>query len=140
MKKQISLDDLYFGVVVGCASYDSCSERGKLEVRNLFSFPRVKGAVAKWVTMSEEDRKRIEDPIFYMFCDVWGRCEYEFVVCPWPYNDEDTIDGCGVKVDTYRMYVEPNKDLLLDMVSRVTKSSAQAYLREWRRAHRRTKC
>lgn len=39
--------------------------------------------------------------------------------------------------DLYQMYVEPNRELLLDLVSRVTKSSAKKYLSEERKRYRR---
>lgn len=137
IKEKMNINDLYFGVVLTSMSYASMKERNELKTYNLFDFSRVKFSVARWVTMKDEERKLISNPLSFLFGDVWGRTEYEFIVCPWPYDDDDKVADMGQKVDTYRMYVEPNKELLLDLVSRVSKSSAQAYMREWRKTYRR---
>ena len=41
------------------------------------------------------------------------------------------------KVDVYDLYVVPNKDLLLDLISKVSKNSAQEFLREERKKYNR---
>lgn len=135
IKDKISIDSLYFGVMLYPMSWSSIEERNTLKQYNLFDSSRVKRSVAMWVLMSPEE-KRKKDFLRWCFFDVWGRAEYEFVVCPWPYTDKDTIDSVGVKVDTWTMYVEPNKDYLRELVDKVTKSSARAYLREQRKEHR----
>ena len=144
IKEKISINDLYFGVVLSRMSYNSKEEGRGLEVYNLFNFGRVKHSVAVWAAMSDEKRKekiaRGTDPLRFCFGDVWSRCEYEFVVCPWGGADEnDKVFDVGTKVDTYFMYVEPNRELLLDLVGRVTKSSAKAFLREYNRVYRKNK-
>ena len=137
IKEKIKLDDLYFGVVLMPLSYSSKEQRTALKTYNLFDFSRVKFSVARWVTMTKEEKKNIVDPLRFMFGDVWSRAEYEFIVCPWPYGDGDGEANNGQKVDTYRMYVEPNRELLLDLANRVTKSSARAYIREWRKRYKK---
>lgn len=137
IKDKISIDSLYFGIKLPKMSYLSFDERNELKTYNLFDFPCVKFSVARWVTMKEEDKKRIGNPLSFLFCDVRGRCEYEFVVSPWPYEDNSKIEDFGRKVDIWTMYVEPNKELLLDLVSRVTPNSARIYLREERKRYRR---
>lgn len=136
IKNKMNINDLYFGIVLHKMSYSSEEDRGELKAYNLFDSSRVKFAVASWVTKSEEQKKFIANPASYIFGDVWGRTEYEFIVCPWPYRENEKVTDNGQKVDAWTMYVEPNKELLMDLVSRVTKSSARAYLREWRKNRR----
>ena len=135
IKDRMSIDDLYFGVVLMPMSYSSYEERTKPRVYNLFDFSRVRWAVARWVTMKPEERRNISNPLSFLFGDVWGRTEYEFIMCPWPYKDNEKVEDSGVKVDTYKMYVEPNADLLMNLVSRVSKTSARRYLTEWRKRY-----
>ena len=79
---------------------------------------------------SEEEKKK-HDALSWCFADVRGRAEYEFIMSPWVGGGEEQ------KVDIYQMYVEPNRELLLDLISRVTPNSAQTYLREERKRRRR---
>ena len=137
IKDKMNINDLYFGVVLMPLSYSSKETRINLKTYNLFNLSRVKLSVAMWVTMSDVQREEIGDPISFIFGDVWGRTEYEFIVCPWPYGEGEGVSDNGQKVDTFRMYVEPNKELLLDLVSRVSMNSAQEYLREWRKTYGR---
>lgn len=137
IKEKMNINDLYFGIVLTQMSYSSLEERKNLVTYNLFDISRVKFSVARWVTMKDEEKKRINNPLSFLFGDVWGRTEFEFIVCPWPYQEDERVVDNGKKVDTWTMYVVPNKDLLLDLVSRVSKSSAQAYLREWRKIYGR---
>lgn len=126
---KIKLTDLYFGYKNYAMSYTSEKERG-IETRNLFGSTRVLRSVAMWVVMPEEEKKK-RDALSWCFADVRGRAEYEFVMSPW----------CGVgepqKIDIWTMYVEPNRELLLDLISKVTISSAKAYLREERKRTKR---
>ena len=132
MKNRININDLYFGVVLMPMSYSSKEQRTKLETYNLFDFSRVKWSVARWVCMGQEERKIIENPLLFLFGDVWGRAEFEFIVCPWPYGDGEGVADNGQKVDTYEMYVKPNEKLLMDMVNSVSESSAKEYIRKHR--------
>lgn len=137
IKDKIALQDLYFGYVNVSMSYDRSNKRHALETYNLFGSSRVRRSVALYVTMDPEKKKElVRDPLSWCFSDVRSRCEYEFVVNPWPYGNDDTLDQ-GVKVDIWTMYVEPNRELLLDLISRVTKTSAQKYLREERKRYKR---
>lgn len=141
IKERMNINDLYFGVVLCQMSYSSPEERSNLKVYNLFDFARVKYSVALWVTMKPEEKARREslhDQLMWCFGDTWSRSEYEFVVCPWGGSDEnDKVFEVGTKKDTFSMYVEPNGELLMDLVNRVTKTSAKEYIREWRKTYRR---
>ena len=119
---KIKLTDLYFGYKNYAMSYTS--EKGRdVVTHNLFGSTRVLRSVAMWVEMPEEEKKK-RDALSWCFIDVRGRAEYEFVMSPW------VGEGESQKVDIWTMYVEPNRELLLDLVSRVSVSSAKAYLRE----------
>lgn len=135
MKKtgQISIDDLYFGVVLDDWSGKN---RASLKAYNLFDLSKVKWAVAYWV-VSSDDFKKEHDLIAWCFGDVWARCEYEFVVCPWGGLEEDAkVEEVGQKVDTYFMYVKPNEQLLTKMVESVSVASAERYLSAERKVYK----
>lgn len=136
MKEKIPLKDLYFGIMVPKSSYTKKEDRNTLEQSNLFCRSRVKWAVAKWVLMPEEERKT-HNFLTWCFFDTRWRAEYEFIVCPWPYTEDDTIKNTGLKVDTWTLYVEPNAKLLKELVDRVSQSSARAYLAEERKRFKR---
>ena len=87
----MKIDDLYFGVKLMPLSYGSEEGRITLKTYNLFEFSKVKWSVARWVTMSDEEKKNITSPLHFLFGDVWGRAEYEFIVCPWPYGDGEGV-------------------------------------------------
>lgn len=122
IKDKISIDSLYFGYRNYAMSYTRGEER-KIETRNLFGSTRVLRSVAIWVLMPEKEKKEY-DALSWCFGDVKGRAEYEFMMSPWVGGGEEQ------KVDIYKMYVEPNRELLLDLISRVTPNSAREYLRE----------
>ena len=126
---KMKLDDLYFGVVMNPMSYTKYSDRNNLTTYNIFDSYRVKWSVATYVAMTAKKKAEVSDPLRFCFGDTWGRTEWEFIVCPWPYTNEDTIDLVGKKVDIFSMYVEPNAELLMDLVNRVTKTSAKAWLK-----------
>lgn len=132
--KKTKLNDLYFGVKLYPMS-GSIGGKRNLVTYNLFGFGRVKWSVAKWVLMNEKERKSLwGDPLNFCFGDVWSRCEYEFMVCPWGGLDKnDKVTDVGIKMDTFEMYVKPNADLLMKMVNSVSKNSAREYLREERK-------
>lgn len=136
-EKKTQLDKLYFGVVIDSLSFSSLKNR-KLETYNLFELGRVKWAVAYWVA-SDDEFKKEHDLIRWCFGDVWGRCEYEFIVCPWPYKDGETVEEAGAKVDIFQMYVEPNKQILTEMVNSVSAASAKRYLSEERKRWKKPK-
>lgn len=129
IKEKIKLTHLYFGYKNYEMSYNTREERG-IVTHNLFSSHRVLRSVARWVLMSDEEKKK-HNALSYCFADVRGRAEYEFVISPW------VGEGDVQKVDIWTMYVEPNKELLLDLISRVTPASAKAYLREERKRYNR---
>lgn len=129
--KKINLDKLYFGVKLFPMSYssrDEIKEKG-LQTYNLFGFSRVKWAVARYVVMKDNEKQALlSSPLHFCFGDVAHRVEFEYLASPVVHPES----AC-VKVDTWSLYVEPNKDLLMDMVNSVSKSSALKYLREERK-------
>ena len=128
--KKINIDDLYFGVVLNVLSFSNSTERKNLKTYNLFDFSRVKKSVAIYVLKNEKQRKELlSDPLHFCFGDTWGRTEFEFMVCPWPYRDDEKISD-GEKVDTWTLYVEPNADYLMSLVDSVSKKSAREYLKK----------
>lgn len=135
--KKINLRDLYFGIML--YPMNTVSRNEKLEVRNLFNSVRVLRSVARYVTMTDKEKKALSsDPLVFCFGDTWGRCEYEFVVCPWGgLGEDDRVSKVGTKMDTFEMYVRPNAELLMDMVNSVSVSSAKKYLAEERARYRR---
>lgn len=137
IKAKMNINDLYFGVVMNQISYSSEEERGNIKTYNLFDFSRVKLSVATYVVLSEGMKNNLTSPLHFCFGDVYGRTEYEFIMCPWPYREGEFVEQVGHKIDLFRMYVEPNSELLMDLVNRVTVSSARKYLAEWRKAHKR---
>ena len=115
----MKIRDLYFGIVL----FDFNSK--ELKQYNLFNSLRVQRSIAIWVTM-DEDEKRNHDALHFCFGDTQGRCEYEMLVQDWPATKMDKV----LKVDTYQMYVEPNRDYLLSLVDKVTKTDAKKWLKE----------
>lgn len=136
IKEKMPINSLYFGVMLPSFNWSSRDSRSVLEKHNLFGFSKVKLSVAIWVANGPEFQKEHEF-LPWCFGDVRARTQYEYIVCPWPYSDEDTIENSGRKYDTYALYVEPNAELLEDLVSRVSVSSAKTYIREYRRAYKR---
>lgn len=123
---KINLNDAYFGIRLFSLSYSSKSEQ-KLETYNLFSLSRIKWSVARYITMSDEERKTLlSDPLHFCFGDVWGRCEYEFFARPMVGDQEE-------KTDVFQLYVEPNADYLMKIVNSISVNSAREYLRNERK-------
>ena len=104
----------------------------RLETYNLFDFSRIKESVAIYRTMNEDRRKEITDPLFFCFADVWSRCEYEMVICPWPFSEGELVEHNGVKVDLFELYVKPNAKYLMSLVESVDEADCKKYLKEWR--------
>ncbi len=128
----MKLDELYFGVKLFPMSYTGREDRRRLKTYNLFDFGRVKWSVARYVTMSDEERSLLNNELLFCFGDTWSRTEFEFMACPWPYRDTDTIENSGIKVDTFSLYVEPNAEYLMSLVKQVDKNSAKKYLSAWK--------
>lgn len=124
--KKVRLDSLYFGIKLFSMSYSNKEERKVLKTYNLFDFSRVKWSVAKYVTMTKEERKSLlTDPLHFCFGDIWSRCEYEYIIRPTVSDEDDEI-----KIDAFQMYVEPNADYLMSLVDSVSLNSAKTYLRK----------
>lgn len=127
--KSLDIEDLYFGITLH--DFNSRSFRHA----NLFGSVRVLSSVASYVLMSPERRKQLElsDPtrlLSYLFGDTRGRVQYEFVCSDFPPSD-DPESRTEEKLDTYFLYVLPNADYLLDLVSRVSKASARRWDKEY---------
>lgn len=132
----MKLDELYFGVKLHPLSWGSRNERNQLKTYNLFDLSRVKESIAIYRTMGPEAKEELMSPLHFCFGDVRGRTEYEFIACPWPYsNDEKVVDN-GIKVDTFTLYVEPNKDYLMSLVDQVDEKDCKKYLAEVRKRRR----
>lgn len=104
---------------------------GELVRHNIFDNVSVMRRVAQWVTMPTKARKAIPDPLSFCFIDFWARCQYEFVIKPWVGKGEEQ------KVDIWTMYILLNRNILLDMISKVSVNSARKWLREERKRYSR---
>ena len=113
----MDIEDLYFGVKV----YDSDTD--EIKTTNLFNSMRVMRSVATYVVKPESVGLSYLDRLWFLFGDTCGKFEWEFAVGG--LFDEETE-----KTDVFKMYVEPNGELLLDMVSKVTEASAKRWLKE----------
>ena len=114
-----NINKLYFGITVLNAN------KNKLESYNLFNFSRVKDSVAKYVLLPARDKNKV-DGLKFCFGDTWSRCEFEYMVYPWPETEHDG----GIKVDVFTAYVRPNSEYLMKLVNSVSKTSASRYLKE----------
>lgn len=118
MKK---LEDLYFGVMVFDFNHQ------KMEKMNLFQSTRVLRSVAMY--RAERDRLEIVDPLRWCFGDTYGRVQWE-VGIGYPFEvDVSKYE----KKSIYELYVEPNRDLLMDIVNSASVASCKKYLREERK-------
>lgn len=115
----MKIGDLYFGYV----NFDPNTR--KLNHYNLFNSSRVQHSIATWATMDETERLHF-DPLHFCFGDTQCRCEYEMLVQYLPSAEDDPT----YKVDTYQMYVEPNRDYLLSLVAKISKAEGRRWLKE----------
>lgn len=134
-KRKTSIDKLYFGIVAESFNYHGAGDE-RFRAHNLFEVGNVKWSVAYWVA-SDAKFKKEHDLISWCFSGVRGKCEYEFIVCPWPYKAGETVPEAGTKVDIYSMYVEPNAPILIELVNSVSVSSAKRFLAEGRKRWKR---
>lgn len=130
----MKMEKLYFGVKV----YDP--NTNKLKTINLFGSQRIRQSVAILVKALNEPKptandrfikknvRTPDDMLSFCFADTRGRVEYEMNVSE-PFHSFPLT-----KVDVWTMYVEPNKDILLDMVGGVSLGSAKKWLSDHRRA------
>ncbi len=114
----MKITDLYFGIMQ--LNFNT----KQLEQENLFASYRILRSVALYVTKKDELCYADDDPLFWCFGDVCGRCEYEMLVGDFPNGTKFE------KYDIYTLYVKPNADLLMEMVNSVDKSSAALWLRQ----------
>lgn len=104
---------------------------------DIFGSYRVLESIAMYVLWSPEERKKHihSSPLRWCFGDLDGNANYEFMMNAWPYGNDDKISD-GEKVSLYRLCVEPNEEFLMDLVARVSKTSARQFLREERRRYK----
>lgn len=116
------LEKAYFGIVL----HDFNS--GEFKETNLFNSIRVLRSIALLRTKKYfiDKYKTVNEVIGFCFGDTRGRTEYEFIVSPWVGKGE------AEKVDTYRMYVLPNKKLLYDMVMNFSVASCRRVLKKYK--------
>lgn len=125
-KKYININDLEFYAM----NYDFNSN--ELKPFNIFHSHRVMRSIATWVAGKA---MKDADLISWCFSDLRGRCEYEMIVSPWPPKDE----GFEEKVDVFTMYIKPNQNLLIEMINKVSVSSAKNWLKEDNKRRKGTK-
>ena len=137
MEKKLNINKAFFGIQLFSLSYSSNTKR-ELKTYNLFDFSRIKFSVASYITASGEFKKQyIRDPLHYCFGDVHHRCEFEFWIARWGgTTGEEKLKDEAEKIDIYDLYVVPNADLLMDIVNRISISSAKKYLSEERKRKR----
>lgn len=139
--KKIDLEKAYFGIVL----WDFNADEPK--VANLFGSIRVLTSVARWRVMDESEtgrknKKYIKehsslDGLSFCFGDTRGRVEYE-MLCSDVVGSESVKGNKNVrKLDTWTLYVEPNRELLMEMVENMSITSCRRVLRKY--APRRTK-
>ena len=117
------LEKAYFGIIL----HDF--NTNKFKEANLFGSIRVLRSVAMLRTQKyfKDKYKTVDDVISFCFCDVRGRVEYEFGIVP-VFKEEEAR-----KVDTYTMYVLPNKKLLYDMVMNFSVASCRRVWKKYKR-------
>lgn len=121
----------------------------RFEDYNIFNNSRVLRGIAMWIVANKRKKKSKndkylleryrtpEDVIQLCFFDLCGRCEYEFIV-----KDGEIVGSLwdnveGEKSDVYKYYVLPNSQMLMDMINKVSLTSAQRWLREDRKCRSR---
>lgn len=139
--KKLDLEKAYFGIVLWDFNED------KPKVCNLFGSIRVLTSIASWRLMdtTETGRKNKEyikkntslDGLSYCFSDVRGRVQYEMLVSD-VFGDGSAKGNHNVeKLDTWFLYVEPNRELLMNMVERMSISSCGRVMKKYGRRARK---
>ena len=110
------IDDLYFGI-----KYWDFNNKC-LKDANLFDCCHVREMTARYII--EKARGSLDDyakenPLMYIFGDVWSRCEWEFAIRGIVDDDDKTE-----KIDVFNLYVVPNGKLLLKMIDEVSTNNA----------------
>lgn len=118
----MKLQDIYFGVQY----WDSNAK--KMTTINIFEHPKVRRAVAEY--RLHPDRYKGHNIIDLIFSDFRGRCEYEWMVMDWPRQE------ISMKVDVFDSYIEPNRNLLLELINLPSKNSCVEWLKEYRKQKR----
>lgn len=117
--KKSKIDELYFGITMLDWNTD------KIVHRNLFDLADIRRSVAKWATLSENE-KMVQgyNPLSFCFGGVRGRAEYEMIV-----HDLNISCRMNHKVDIYQMFVIPNQVQLLDLVLDITPREGRKWLK-----------
>lgn len=121
----MKLTDAYFGITL---LNPNSPKPPELQIMNLFQSLRVLRSVAVYKTRKEELEKdlykdREFDPLHFCFGDTQGRHEYEMLV-------KGAFDKDWRLYDIYKMYIEPNRDYLLELVDKISVQSCEDWLKE----------
>ena len=121
----MKLTDAYFGITL---LNPNSPKPPELQTMNLFQSLRVLRSVAIYKTRKEELEKdlykdREFDPLHFCFGDTRGRHEYEMLI-------KGAFDKDWRLYDVYKMYIEPNRDYLLELVDKISVQSCKDWLKE----------
>lgn len=111
--RKLSVYDLYFGVAKVSPT------TGDLHYCNIFNSIKVMRCVAFYIAKSP----KVVDPLEFCFGDTKDKMECEMEVRGM-YRDH------WFHTDIYNMYVVPNRDYLLNLLSKVSKKSAEKWLKD----------
>ena len=115
----MKISDLFFGIRRMDFNTNS------LVIENLFQSLRVQHSIAVWAANPELHDQY--DLISFCFGDTRGRVEYEFLARPMIVKKPEDPANWH-KVDTYKMYVEPNADYLRSLVEQIDKKEGKRWL------------
>ena len=121
----LDLEKAHFGIKM----WDMNS--GEFRDANLFGSCRVLDSIAILKTRKYvKDRyKDVDDVISFCFGDTRGRVEYEMGI-------SEVFSDDVRKTDVYTMYVQPNKNLLYDMVQQISVASCKRWMKKSTRLSR----
>ena len=117
----MKISDLYFGIQRMDFNTNS------LVIENLFQSLRVQHSIATWATLPEKIKCQY-DVIHFCFGDTQGRVEYEFLARPMIVKIPENPANWH-KVDTYKMYVEPNANYLRSLVEQIDEKEGKRWLK-----------
>lgn len=111
------IGDLKFNVTI-------VSGKNVIRTFNVFDHFGVKRAICEYKLHPE--RTPMANLCVYLFGDYWARSEYEMQV-----GGLFTVKT--IKMDIYRLFIEPNFPLLKEMVDKVSANSCKKWLKEHKR-------
>ena len=116
----MKLTDVYFGITILNPNSPKPLE---LQTVNLFWSARVLRSIAVYKTQKESLEKSYDnlDVLHFCFGDTEMRHEYEIFI-------KGAFDEDYKLYDVYKMYVEPNRDYLLELVDKISVQSCKDWL------------